>query len=67
MGFMGATFSGLKVNALDLSPNFAGSISGLISLFGAMTGIAAPSVAGVLTQDVSVLAFGLSWVLLWEH
>lgn len=54
MGFMGATFSSLKVNSLDLAPNFAGSISGFVSFFGAMTGIAAPSVAGVLTYDVSI-------------
>ena len=41
MAFMGAYYSGMKVNALDLSPNFAGTLMGITNGIGALTGIAA--------------------------
>jgi MFS transporter, ACS family, solute carrier family 17 (sodium-dependent inorganic phosphate cotransporter), other len=43
MAFMGAYYSGMKVNALDLSPNFAGTLMGITNGIGALTGIAAVS------------------------
>lgn len=43
MGFMGAYYSGMKVNALDLSPNFAGTLMGITNGIGALTGIVAVS------------------------
>lgn len=36
-------FVGMKVNALDLSPNFAGTLMGITNGIGALTGIAAVS------------------------
>lgn len=42
---------GMKVNALDLSPNFAGTLMGITNGIGALTGIAAPYVVGVLTPN----------------
>ncbi|CRK93649.1 CLUMA_CG007178, isoform A [Clunio marinus] len=51
MGFMGAYYSGMKVNALDLSPNYAGTLMGITNGISALTGIAAPYVVGVLTPD----------------
>lgn len=43
MAFMGAYYSGMKVNALDLAPNFAGTLMGITNGIGALTGIAAVS------------------------
>lgn len=41
----------MKVNALDLSPNYAGTLMGITNGIGALTGIAAPYLVGVLTPD----------------
>lgn len=53
MGFMGTFYPGMKVNPLDLSPNYAGSIMALTNGIGAITGVFAPYIAGVLTPNVS--------------
>jgi len=39
MGFMGAYYSGMKANNLDLSPNFAGAIMAISNGIGAIVGI----------------------------
>ncbi|XP_065204133.1 putative inorganic phosphate cotransporter [Planococcus citri] len=49
MGLMGAFVPSLKVNPLDLSPNFAGSLMAFVGGTGAISGIFAPFVVGVLT------------------
>lgn len=54
MGFMGCYYCGMKVNALDLSPNFAGTLMAIINGLGATSGIVTPYLAGALTQDVSI-------------
>lgn len=54
MGFMGAYYSGMKVNALDLSPNFAGTLMGITNGIGAITGIVAPYLVGALTPNRTV-------------
>lgn len=38
-------------NAQDLAPNFAGSIFGIISFIGGMTGFITPAITGALTKD----------------
>lgn len=53
MGLMGAFYPGMKVNALDLSGNFAGTIMAIVNGIGAITGIIAPYLVGLLTPDVS--------------
>lgn len=53
MGFMGTFYPGMKVNPLDLSPNYAGSIMAVTNGVGAITGILAPYFVGVLTPNVS--------------
>lgn len=55
MGFMGTFYAGMKVNSLDLSPNYAGSLMAVTNGIGAITGIIAPYVVGVLTPHVSRL------------
>lgn len=48
-------FLGMKVNPLDLSPNYAGSLMAVTNGIGAITGIAAPVFVGVLTPNVRLL------------
>lgn len=57
MGLMGAFVPSLKVNPLDLSPNFAGSVMALVGGIGAISGVFAPYVAGILITDVSFYSF----------
>lgn len=52
MGFMGNYYPSMKVNALDLSSNFAGSLIALSNGMGAITGVAAPTFVGIMTPDV---------------
>lgn len=52
MGFMGTFYPGMKVNPLDLSPNYAGSLMAVTNGIGSMTGILAPYAVGVLTPNV---------------
>jgi len=55
MGFMGFFYPSLKVNALDLSPNFAGTISALVIGIGAISGILTPYLVGLLTPDSTLM------------
>lgn len=50
MGFMGTFYCGMKVNALDLSPNYAGTLMALVNGIGAITGIITPYLVGALTE-----------------
>lgn len=45
--------AGMKVNPLDLSPNYAGSLMAVTNGIGALTGVAAPYLVGVMTPHVS--------------
>lgn len=53
MGFMGTFYPGMKVNPLDLSPNYAGSLMAVTNGIGALTGVAAPTFVGFMTPNVS--------------
>lgn len=57
LGMMGTYFSGFRVNALDLSPNYSGSLMALTNGAGALTGIIAPVFVGMMTPDVSKIKF----------
>lgn len=52
MGFVGFYYASMKVNSLDLSPNYAGSLIALVSLLGGLAGIVAPTFVGFMTPDV---------------
>lgn len=54
MGCMGTYYPSLKVNALDLSSNYAGTVMGLVNGAGALSGIISPSLTGIMIPDVSV-------------
>lgn len=53
MGFMGLWYPGMKVNPIDLSPNYAATIMAISNGIGALTGAVTPYVVGVLTPQVS--------------
>lgn len=52
MGFMGTFYPGMKVNPLDLSPNYAGSLMAVTNGIGALAGVASPSFVGFMAPDV---------------
>lgn len=52
MGFVGFYYVSMKVNSIDLSPNYAGSLMALSNGIGALTGIAVPHFIGFMTPDV---------------
>lgn len=58
MAFNGNYYPGMRVNALDLSPNYAGTIIALTNGFGSMSGIAVPTFIGYMTPDVMQKQFG---------
>lgn len=53
MGFLGNYYPGMRVNALDLAPNYAGSIIAVTNGFGSLTAIVAPVFVGMMIPDVS--------------
>ncbi|XP_065338059.1 putative inorganic phosphate cotransporter, partial [Cloeon dipterum] len=55
VGLMGTLIPGMKVNALDLSPNYAGILMAIINGLGSLTGIATPYVIGVIAKDHTAL------------
>ncbi|KAL1130665.1 hypothetical protein AAG570_011907 [Ranatra chinensis] len=51
MGFMSLCYASLRVNSLDLSPNFAGTIMAIVNGAGSISGMVAPYIIGVLTPN----------------
>lgn len=52
MGLMGFFYSSLAINPIDLSPNYAGTVMGIIG-YGTASGIISPYLTGVITTQVS--------------
>lgn len=64
-GTMGTFYPGMKVNALDLSPNYAGTLMAIVNGIGAFTGIITPYLVGVLTPDSTILQWRtVFWIVL---
>lgn len=59
MAFMGFFYPSLKVNALDLSPNYAGTLMAIVNGIGAISGIITPALIGALTPNVSIQVYCL--------
>lgn len=53
MAFMGFCYCSLRVNALDLSPNFSGTIMAFVNGAGCISGMLTPYFTGLLTPNVS--------------
>lgn len=52
MGFMGAFYTGVQANFLDLCPNYSGALMGLVSGTGGVCGFLAPYLTAQLTTKV---------------
>ncbi|XP_026478028.1 putative inorganic phosphate cotransporter [Ctenocephalides felis] len=55
MGFMGTFYAGMKINALDLSPNYAGTLMAIVNGIGALSGIITPYLIEELTPNHSLV------------
>jgi len=53
MAFMGFFYPSLKVNALDLSPNYAGTLMAIVNGIGAISGAITPMIVGFIATNVS--------------
>jgi sugar phosphate permease len=53
--FIGANHSGLNVNLLELSPNYAGTLRGLVNTFYHIAAFLAPIISGFITQKYQSL------------
>lgn len=56
MGLMGTFYPGMKVNPLDLSPNYAGTLMAITNGVGAITGIITPTLVGFMTPNVRLFS-----------
>ncbi|BES98261.1 sodium:phosphate symporter activity [Nesidiocoris tenuis] len=64
MGFMGFCYASLRVNSLDLSPNFAGTIMALANGLGSISGMVAPTLIGYLTPNRTLAEWRIVfWVM----
>ncbi|XP_076545097.1 putative inorganic phosphate cotransporter isoform X2 [Osmia lignaria lignaria] len=62
---MGTFYPGMKVNALDLSPNYSGTLMALVNGIGAFSGILTPYIVGELTPNGSLTEWRLVfWIVL---
>uniref|UniRef100_A0A8D9FD42 Sialin n=1 Tax=Cacopsylla melanoneura TaxID=428564 RepID=A0A8D9FD42_9HEMI len=59
MAFMGFFSPSLKVNALDLSPNYAGTLMAIVNGIGAISGIVSPYLIGILVPNSTMLEWRL--------
>lgn len=53
MAFMGMYFSHIKINPIDLSPNYAGILMAFSNGIGSLSGVAGPAFAGYMTPNVN--------------
>ncbi|KAL5279363.1 hypothetical protein ACFFRR_003762 [Megaselia abdita] len=65
MGSMGTYYAGMKLNPLDLSPNYSGTLMAIVNGIGSITGIISPLVVGALTPHGTLLEWRMVfWVTL---
>lgn len=55
MAFMAGFYSSVKINAMDIAPNYAGTCSAIVNGIGAVSGIVTPYLIGLLTPNVSIV------------
>lgn len=62
---MGTFYPGMKVNSLDLSPNYSGTLMAVVNGLGAVSGIITPYIVGVLTPHDGLYEWRLVfWIVL---
>lgn len=59
MAVMGLSYPSIRINALDLSPNYSASIMALVNGLGSLSGMASPFVVGLLTPNVSHFVYDM--------
>lgn len=65
MALMGFCYPSIRVNSLDLSPNYAPTTMALVNGIGCLSGMATPYVAGILTPNRTVLEWRLVfWIMM---
>ncbi|XP_011496713.1 PREDICTED: sialin-like [Ceratosolen solmsi marchali] len=65
MTLMGTFYPGMKVNVLDLSPNYSGTLMAMTNGIAAFTGIITPYIVGILTPNQTVNEWRLVfWIVL---
>ncbi|KAL1452529.1 hypothetical protein WDU94_006752 [Cyamophila willieti] len=63
MAFMGFYYPSIKVNTLDLAPNYAGTLMAIVNGLGAVSGIFSPSLVGLMVPDSTMTQWRLVfWV-----
>ncbi|XP_068914548.1 sialin-like [Tenebrio molitor] len=67
LAVMSFHYTGMKLNALDLSPNYSGTLMGLVNGFGVFAGMLAPYIIGILTPEQTLqewrIIFWLTFVI----
>ena len=65
MAIMGLAFPSIMINALDLSPNYAGSLMAMTNGISALSGIGSPYIIGILTTNQTLYEWRqFFWILL---
>ncbi|KAM3964526.1 putative inorganic phosphate cotransporter [Aphomia sociella] len=65
MTLMGAYYSGMKINPLDISPNYAGTTTAMVNGIAAISGIISPYLIGLLTPNSTLAQWRVAfWVCL---
>ncbi|XP_026317790.1 putative inorganic phosphate cotransporter [Hyposmocoma kahamanoa] len=54
MAFMAGFYSSVKINAMDIAPNYAGTCSAIVNGIGAVSGIVTPYLIGLLTPNQTI-------------
>lgn len=63
MALMGGFYSGMKVNAMDIAPNFAGSVTAMVNGTSTISGIITPYLVGLLTPNQTLLEWRVAfWI-----
>ena len=57
MGLMGCYYAALKVNVLDLAPNYAGELMGVTNGIGCLSGFLGPYAVGLMTPNVCSVVY----------
>lgn len=64
VGSMGFNAVGLVLNAMDLSPNYAGALTALTQTIGSVAGLLAPYIVGLLTPNALLREWRLVfWII----
>ncbi|XP_075973406.1 putative inorganic phosphate cotransporter [Anticarsia gemmatalis] len=65
MTLMGAYYSGMKINPLDITPNYAGTTTAMVNGIAAISGIVSPYLIGLLTPESTLKQWRIAfWVCL---